>query len=141
MTAAVNDLTDAQRVEIGRSVEQAWSEMMAGARALDAARIRARYAEKPTQVVNGVIVEDFNNQFEGTRRWLESLRQLDATYDHVHLEVLAPAAAVATMNHHLSWSDTTGATGQWHSAWTAVFRIIEGQWKIVHSHESVPPSP
>jgi hypothetical protein len=139
VTAAVSDLTDAQRAAIGDSVEQAWSEIMAGARALDAARIRAGYVQKPTVVINGLIVEDYDSQFEETRRWLGSLRQLDATYDHVHLEVLTPAAAVATMNHHLRWTDTVGAKGEWHSAWTAVFRRIEGQWRIVYSHESVLP--
>jgi ketosteroid isomerase-like protein len=139
VTAAVSDLTEPQRAAIGHSVEQAWSEMMAGARALDPARIRARYSEKPIQVVNGVIVENFDSQFERTRRWLGSLRQLDATYDNVHLEVLSPSAALATMNHHLSWTDTVGAKGEWHSAWTAVFRRNEGQWKVVYSHESVVP--
>jgi ketosteroid isomerase-like protein len=139
VTAAVSDLTDAQRAAIGDSVEQAWSEIMAGARALDPARIRAGYVQKPTVVINGLIIEDYDSQFEGIRRWLGSLRQLDATYDHVHLEVLTPAAAVATMNHHLWWTDTLGAKGEWHSAWTAVFRRTEGQWKVVYSHESVLP--
>ena len=35
MTAAVSDLTDAERAAIGDSVEQAWSEIMAGARAFN----------------------------------------------------------------------------------------------------------
>ena len=139
VTAAVSDLTDAQRAAIGDSVEQAWSEIMAGARALDAGRIRAGYAQKPIVVVNGLIVEDYDRHFEEVRRWLGSLKRLDATYDHVHREILTPVAAVATMNHHLWWTDTAGAKGEWHSAWTAVFRLIEGRWKIVYAHESVLP--
>lgn len=139
VTAAVSDLTDAQRAAIGDSVEQAWSEIMAGARALDAGRIRAGYAQKPIVVVNGLIVEDYDRHFEEVRRWLGSLKQLDATYDHVHREILTPVAAVATMNHHLRWTDTAGVKGEWHSAWTAVFRLIEGKWKIVYAHESVLP--
>jgi len=71
-------------------------------------------------------------------RWLGSLRHLDANYDNVHLEVVAPDAAIATMNHHLRWTDTAGSDGEWHSAWTALFRRIDGNWKIAYSHESIP---
>lgn len=45
------------------------------------------------------------------------------------------------MNHHLRWTDTTGIAGEWNSAWTAVFRLVQGRWKIVYSHESVLPAP
>jgi ketosteroid isomerase-like protein len=127
---------EAQRAAVGRAVEEAWAEMMAGARALDPARIRKGYVTKPTVAINGVIVDDFDTQFEGTKHWLGSLRRLDATYDNVHLEVLTPDAVIATMNHHLRWSDTTRVDGEWHSAWTALFRRIDGEWKIAYSHES-----
>ena len=132
-------MTESERAAVAGAVEQAWSEMMAGARALDPERIRAGYVDDPVVTINGVIIEDFDrDQFDETRRWLRSLRHFDARYDHVHLEVLSPAAAVATMNHHLRWRDSTGTTGEWDSAWTAVFRRIEGRWKIVYSHESTP---
>lgn len=136
---AAEQITDAQRATIVGSVEQTWAKMMAAARALDPAGIRAGYVDRPTVAINGLILEDFDRQFHETERWLGSLRQLDASYDNVHLEVLSPTAAVATMNHHLRWIDTTGTAGEWNSAWTAVFRQGDGRWKIVYSHESVLP--
>ena len=141
MPDAATEVTEAERAAIASAVERAWADMMAGARALDPARIRAGYVDRPIVVINGLIIDDFDrSQFEETRRWIGSLRQFEGSYDHVHLEVLSPASAVATMNHHLKWTDTTGIAGEWNSAWTAVFRRIEGRWKIVHSHESVQPA-
>jgi ketosteroid isomerase-like protein len=132
--------SDIEREAIARAVEETWADMMRGAQALDADRIRAGYAAKPVVALNGRIIDDFDrDQFAATRRWLKSLRQFHARYDNVHLEVLGSDAAVATMNHHLSWTDTTGLAGEWHSAWTAVFRRLDGRWRIVYSHESVPP--
>lgn len=138
---AADDLAEAERAAIAGAVEHAWADMMAGARALDPGRIRAGYVDRPIVVINGLIIDDFDRgQFQATRRWIGSLRQFAASYDHVHLEVLSRTAAVATMNHHLKWTDTTGMAGEWHSAWTAVFQRIKGRWRIVHSHESVPPA-
>ena len=132
---AETGLAEDQRA-IGKAVEQAWAEMMDGARALDAARIRAGYVAQPTLAVNGAIIENFDTRFEETKHWLGSLSHLDAIYDNVHLEILTPNLAIATMNHHLKWTDTVGVDGEWHSAWTALFRKIDGAWKIDFSHES-----
>lgn len=136
---AADNMSEAERAAIATDVEQAWADMMAGANALDADRIRAGYAANPIVAINGVIIEDFDrDQFAATGGWLNSLRQLEAHYDNVHLDVLSPASAVATMNHHLRWTDTAGLKGEWNSAWTAVFRRINGRWQVVYSHESVP---
>jgi ketosteroid isomerase-like protein len=132
-------VTEAERAAIASAVEATWANMMAGGRALDPDRIRAGYIDRPVVVINGRIIDDFDrDQFDETRRWRRSLRQFDASYDHVHLEVLSPGATVATMNHHLTWTDSTGTSGQWNSAWTAVFRLVDGRWKIAYSHESTP---
>jgi hypothetical protein len=139
MPGAAEEMTDSEREVIAHAVEQAVAEMMAGARALDPERIRAGYVDSPIVVINGRIIDNFDrDQFDETRRWLRSLRQFDASYDHAHFKVLNRTAAVATMYHSLKWTDATGAAGAWNSAWTAVFQRIEGHWKIVYSHESSP---
>ena len=135
-------ITEEERAAIARSVEATWADMMAAAEALNPDPIRASYVDRPVVAANGRIIGEFDrDQFDGTRRWLRSLRRFDGSYDHVHLEVLDRRTAVATMNHHLKWIDTTGTAGEWNSAWTAVFRLIDGRWKIAYSHESISQSP
>ena len=126
---------------IAAQVEELLAGMIAGARGRDPARIRAAYAPRPIVAMNGVILADFDARFATTEGWLGSLRSLDATYDNIHLELLASDAAVATMNHHLRWIDATGALGEWHSAWTAVFQRHGDALRIIYAHESTDPSP
>jgi uncharacterized protein (TIGR02246 family) len=130
-------ITEIDSTEVANAIEAVWRNMIAGAQTLNPDRIRASYVEQPVVVINGRIIDDFDrDQFVATRRWLRSLRQFEGTYDRVRLQVLSADAAVATMNHHLRWTDTLGTSGQWNSAWTAVFRQVDGRWKITYSHES-----
>lgn len=122
---------------IHAAIESSWKAMMAGARSLDPDQVRAGYAERPVVAVNGRIVDDYDrDQFNGTRRWLRSLRKLEASYDQVHVQVLSPTAAVTTMMHHLRWIDSAGMPGEWNSVWTAVFRPERGRWRVAYAHES-----
>jgi ketosteroid isomerase-like protein len=135
---ASTELTEGQRAAIKDTIEQVMSEIADAARALDADRIRAVYAESPVSVINGVIIEDFDARFELTRQFLRSLRSLEGSFRNVHLEVLASDAVVVTRNDDLSWIDTTGTAGELHTAWTGVFRRIDGEWRVIFSHESWP---
>ena len=133
-------ITAAERAATAKAVESVWAGMMAAGQALDPDGIRRAYVDRPVVAINGRIIDEFDrDQFNEVRQWFRSLRQFDASYDHVHLEVLSPGTTVATMNHHLRWTDSSGTSGEWNSAWTAVFRRIGGRWKIAYSHESTPP--
>ena len=136
---ASTELTEGQRAAIKDTVEQRMDEMANAGRALDADRIRAVYAESPVSVINGVITEDFDARFELTRQFLGSLRTLEGRIRNVHLEVLASDAVVVTRNDDISWTDTTGTEVVLHTAWTGVFRRIDGEWRVIYSHESWPP--
>lgn len=132
-------VTAGERAATAKAVESVWGGMMAAGRALNPDGIRAAYMDQPVVAINGRIIENFDrDQFDEVRRWFRSLRRFDASYDHVYLEVLGPGTVVATMNHHLRWTDSTGTSSEWNSAWTAVFRRIDGRWKIAYAHESTP---
>jgi len=135
---ASTELTEGERAAIEDTVEQLMVELVDAGRALDFDRIRAAYAESPVSVIDGVIIEDFDAHFELARGFFESLQTLDGSYRNVHLEVLAPDAVVVTRNDDIFWADTTGTEGEFHTAWTGVFRRIDGEWKIIYSHESWP---
>ncbi len=135
---ASTELTEGQRAAIEDTIEQLMAEIADAGRARDFDRIRAAYSENPVSVTNGVIIEDFDAHFELARPFFESLRTLDGSSRNVHLEVLAPDAVVVTQNDDIFWADTTGTEGEIHTASTVVFRRIDGEWKIIYSHESWP---
>jgi ketosteroid isomerase-like protein len=62
------------------------------------------------------------------------------TWGDVHVDRLGPDAAVLTATWsipHTTPGDQPHVLG---GAWTAVFRRIDGRWKIVHEHLSEPPT-
>ena len=135
---ASTELTDGQRAAIKDTIEQLMAEIADAGRARDADRIRAAFAESTVSAFNGVIIEGSDARFELTRQFLGSLRTLDGSYKNVHLEVLASDAVVVTRNDDIFWTDTTGTEGELHTAWTGVFRRIDGEWRVIYSHESWP---
>jgi ketosteroid isomerase-like protein len=67
-----------------------------------------------------------------------NMRNPKWTWGDVHVDRLGPDAAVLTATWtlpHLTPANQTHVLG---GAWTAVFRRINGQWKIVHEHLSEP---
>ncbi len=136
---ASTELTDGQRAAIEDTIEQLMAEIADAGRARDFDRIRAAFAESTVSAFNGVIIEGSDARFELTRQFLGSLRTVDGSYRNVHLEVLASDAVVVTRNDDIFWTDTTGTEGELHTACTWIFRRIDGEWRVIYSHESWPP--
>jgi ketosteroid isomerase-like protein len=57
----------------------------------------------------------------------------------VHVDRLAPDAAVLTATWSIPHIAPTGRPHTIRGAWTAVFRRMDGEWLIVQEHLSVPP--
>ena len=60
-------------------------------------------------------------------------------WDEVWAERLGADAAVLTGTWSIAHTAPTGRPHTITGAWTAVFRRIDGEWKIVQEHLSVPP--
>lgn len=68
-----------------------------------------------------------------------NMRDPQWTWGDVHVERLSEHAAVLTGAWSVPHIAPTGMPHTIRGAWTAVFRRIDGEWKIVHEHLSVPP--
>jgi ketosteroid isomerase-like protein len=60
-------------------------------------------------------------------------------WEDVHVDRLADDAAALTGTWSIAHVAPTGDAHTIRGAWTAVFRRIDGEWKIVQEHLSVPP--
>lgn len=58
----------------------------------------------------------------------------------VHVDRLSSDAAVLTASWSIPHTAPTGRPHTISGAWTAVFRRMDGEWKIVQEHLSVPPA-
>jgi ketosteroid isomerase-like protein len=67
-----------------------------------------------------------------------NMRDARWRWDEVHVERLAPDAAVLTGRWSIPHIAPDGQPHLLEGAWTAVFRRIGGEWKIVQEHLSAP---
>jgi hypothetical protein len=71
-----------------------------------------------------------------------NMRDADWQWGAMHVDVLAPDAAVVTTTYRVPHHTPAGEPHVIAGAWTAVFQRRGGQWVIVHEHLSdVPPAP
>ena len=69
----------------------------------------------------------------------QNMRNPKWTWGDVHVDRLGPDAAVLTATWTLPHLTPNNQPHVLAGAWTAVFRRLDGQWKIVHEHLSEPP--
>ena len=68
-----------------------------------------------------------------------NMRNARWTWREVHVQRLAPDAAVLTGTWSIPHLTPDGQEHVIEGAWTAVFRRMSGRWRIVHEHLSSPP--
>ncbi|HVN89315.1 MAG TPA: nuclear transport factor 2 family protein [Candidatus Binataceae bacterium] len=77
--------------------------------------------------------DDFNEFFTNAK---------DAKGEFLELVVVAdPKIGAAHSLQHFTWTDKDGKPGEVTIRVTDVFQKTKGQWKVIHSHVSVPVDP
>jgi len=81
----------------------------------------------------------------------EAQRSIEAAYQRVEKQeitftqqkvtVVSPTVALVTAESNSSATLVDGRTISATSAWTVLFMLTDGQWKVLHAHTSVPPRP
>jgi ketosteroid isomerase-like protein len=109
-------------------------------------RMTALYpdSERVVSASGGQITLSADSVREGIVRFWEdagrNMRNARWIWGDVHVDRLGPAAAVLTASWSIPHLTPDGQPHLIEGAWTAVFRNLGGEWKIVHEHLSVPPS-
>jgi PhnB protein len=118
-----------------RAVVDDWAEAM---RAKDVDGVTAHYAP-------GCVTFDLAPPLISTGADAEGLRAWFTTWqgpiDYEIRDLSITAGNDAAFSHCLTWLSGTKADGETVAIWfrqTLGFRKVEGAWKIVHQHESVP---
>jgi ketosteroid isomerase-like protein len=107
-------------------------------------RMNALYASSDDVVSasGGRITVSADSVRQGVARFWElagqNMREARWTWGQVHVEPLGSDGGVLTATWSIPHIAPDGNPHVIEGAWTAVFRRVQGDWKIVHEHLSVP---
>lgn len=94
-----------------------------------------------TFYLNGMAMTGYDKILDGFRQGMKSRQNTKITLNSEEIMVLGPGVAMHLAeftNDMILENDSTVALKGY---WSAVFRKIDGQWKVIHVHESFNPTP
>jgi ketosteroid isomerase-like protein len=109
------------------------------------ARMTALYPDsgRIVSASGGQVIADADSVRKGIARFWQqvgrNMRNPKWTWGDVHVDRLSPDAAVLTATWSIPHTAPDNNPHVINGAWTAVFRRLGGEWKIVQEHLSVPP--
>lgn len=132
------EIQSARKAEIVREVRQVAIDHI---NAPDAPTALSHYASEARVASLGFLYPSFDSLSADVHSFYDTIERVNiASWDKMHVDVICDEAAVVTATFHWNSTDTSGAVLDLQGAWTAVFTLQEGDWKIRILHESVLPS-
>lgn len=138
-TITEQPLTDSQRTEIINSVEQSFSEFSDQFVQLDIEGIMQSFAagDEIVWANDGAVLEGRNAIEMWMRETLGPIQDWNSMeYGEAHIYILAKNAVVHSVDFDESFTLSNGDTVRVRGAWTNVFKLSDGEWKVVHSAAS-----
>jgi hypothetical protein len=107
---------------------------------LDADRLSESVDDRPGagHILNGVFFASFDPILQQTRSNMRGLKSLQYEIQNKRVTVIANDAAIVAVSGKATAESTSGQRFKNSFAWTFVYRKKAGQWKVIHSHQSVP---
>lgn len=140
---AGSDLSDTQRTEVTAALSEANAAYWDAWRAADWDRGMAFYVDSPDFVwAAGGVVYFGLAELEAARSGFANVASQTFTFRDTRIIVMAADAASVTATGTWAQTDTAGVTGPTREfAWTAVWILHDGEWKIHLAHMSYPMRP
>ena len=140
---AATDLSEEQKAEVAAAVSAANTAYWDAWRAADWDRGMAFYIDSPDFIwAAGGVVYYGLDELEAARPGFANVASQTFTFRQTEIIVMAADAASVTATGTWAQTDTTGVTGPTREfAWTAVWILRHGEWKIHLAHMSYPVRP
>ena len=136
-TLAADDV--AQQSEIEKAVLEAMSKIEQAAEGLQASRFSEMVVPEGSVIQNGKLFASREEAQRSIELAYQGVEKQDITFRHQKVTVVSPTVALVTAEADSSATLADGRMISASSAWTVLFVLRDGQWKVLHAHTSVPP--
>lgn len=128
-------MNDSEKKAITDAVETRMRSFEAAERALDAEHLIAHFAPGPDfHLYNDGERFSYEAICANLRAGFSSLRSIDGGFEDMHVFVLAPDVALATAQFREVITDQAGGVIRVRGAASWLWRLTDGEWKIVYGH-------
>jgi uncharacterized protein (TIGR02246 family) len=133
--SARTELTAKDRSALANEADSAVVALVEAMNAHDSTAVLSHYAHDDTFSYVGVtdVLFGFDTFRRDTQRWYANHPDVEVHYQIVQTQVLSPTVAVVVMRGSSTLQSALAAT-------EVLVRSPDGQWRIVHEHESWPDS-
>ncbi len=133
--SAARPLTDQQRAALGSEVDSSVTALVDAMNAHDSTAVLAHYAQDERLTYVGVTDVQFGYEAfrRATQQWYATHPDVTVRYQIVQTQVLSPTVAVVVLRGSSTLQPALALT-------EVLIRADDGQWRIVHEHESWPES-
>lgn len=126
---------------IEKAVLEAMAKIEAAAENVDAGSFSDIVLPEGSVILNGRLFASREEAQRSVEQAYQGVEKQDINFRRKHVTVVSPTVALVTADADSSAKLVDGRTISATSAWTVLFVLKDGQWKVLHAHTSVPPRP
>jgi uncharacterized protein (TIGR02246 family) len=136
--AAPPTLTDTQRVEIEKAVQQINDNVLKAAAHVDVDKMFSFILDDADGVMiqNGNLILTKDEAVRQYKQAVANIQKLEYQFDHQIIHVLSPESALVVCDGISIGTTMSGNTFRVPFAQTIVYVLRDGQWKVIHTHAS-----
>ncbi len=124
---------------IEKAVLEAMAKIEQAAEGLQASRFSDLVVPEGSVIQNGKLFPSREEARQAIELAYQGVEKQEINFRQQKVTVISPAVALVTAEADSSATLVDGRTISATSAWTVLFVLADGQWKVLHAHTSVPP--
>jgi uncharacterized protein (TIGR02246 family) len=133
-------LSDSERTQIEKAVQQINDEVLKAAAHVDVDKMFSYILDDADGVMiqNGQLILTKDEAHRQYKEAVKNIQKLEYQFDRQIVQALSPESALVVCDGVSIGTTMSGNTFQVPFAQTIVYVLRDGQWKVIHSHASVP---
>ncbi|RPJ86831.1 MAG: SgcJ/EcaC family oxidoreductase [Acidobacteria bacterium] len=128
-----------QQSAIEKAVLEAMAKIEQAAERLEAGSFYDLALPEGSIIQNGRLFASSEEARKSIEQAYQGIEKQEITFRRQQVTVVSPTVALVTAESDSSATLTDGREIAATSAWTVLFVLRDGQWKVLHAHTSVPP--